>query len=339
MRGVILREPGLLESIETEPPGSAGPGEAVVRVERIGICGTDLHAYRGRQPFFAYPRILGHELGVIVEELGDDVQGIKVGDSCSVEPYMNCGHCRACRQGRTNCCASLECLGVQRDGGMRERILLPAVKLHRSEVLTTEQLALVETLCIGCHAVDRAGVQADDICVVIGVGPIGLAVLQHVQLRGARAIVLDVNAGRLGFCQASFGVTETVDVSATDPVAALSDLTGGEMASIVFDATGNPGSMEAAFDLAGQGARVVLVGLHLGKVSFADPDFHRRELTVLSSRNALPRDFQDVISNMESGKLDVTPWVTHRCSIDDLPSVFPGLITPEAGVLKAVVSV
>ena len=143
MHGVILREPGRLESIETEPPGPPAPGEVVVRVDRVGICGTDMGAFRGRQPFFSYPRILGHELGVIVDELGEGVQGMKVGDRCSVEPYMNCGHCRACRQGRTNCCASLECLGVHCDGGMRERILLPATKLHRSEMLTTEQLALV----------------------------------------------------------------------------------------------------------------------------------------------------------------------------------------------------
>jgi len=338
MHGVILREPGLLESIETEPPGPPAPGEVVVRVDRVGICGTDMGAFRGRQPFFCYPRILGHELGVIVDELGEGVQGMEVGDRCSVEPYMNCGHCRACRQGRTNCCASLECLGVHCDGGMRERIRLPATKLHRSKMLTTEQLALVETLCIGCHAVDRAGVKDDDLCVVIGVGPIGLAVLQHVQLRRARAIVLDVNSGRLDFCRTRFGATETVDVSAADPVAAISDLTGGEMASVVFDATGNPGSMEAAFDLAGQGARIVLVGLHLGRVSFADPDFHRRELTVLSSRNALPGDFCNVISNMESGVLDVRPWVTHRSPIGDLPSVFSEWTTPEAGVLKAVAS-
>jgi 2-desacetyl-2-hydroxyethyl bacteriochlorophyllide A dehydrogenase len=338
MRGVILREPGLLESIETEPPGPLAPGEALVRVESVGICGTDIHAFRGRQPFFNYPRILGHELGVVVEAAPDGGHTIKEGDRCSIEPYLNCGHCRACRQGRTNCCASLQCMGVHCDGGMRERIHVPIEKLHRSEKLPTEQLALVETLCIGCHAVDRAGVQKGDICVVVGVGPIGLAVLQHVQLRGAHAIVLDVNAERLDFCQTGFGVTEIVDVSAAEPVAALSDMTEGEMASVVFDATGNPGSMEKAFDFAGQGARVVMVGLHVENVTFADPDFHRRELTILSSRNALPHDFQSVISNMETGLIDVAPWVTHRCSIGDLPSVFDEWITPEARVTKAVAS-
>ncbi|MEZ5277503.1 MAG: zinc-binding alcohol dehydrogenase family protein [Opitutaceae bacterium] len=338
MFGIILQEPGRLEPIDCEPPEGPSEGEAVVQVERIGICGTDLHAYRGRQPFFTYPRILGHELGVVVEAISGGDHGVGVGDRCSVEPYLNCGHCRACRQGRTNCCASLKVLGVHCDGGMRERIRIPVEKLHRSEKLSTEQLALVETLCIGCHAVDRAGVLSDDVCVIVGVGPIGLAVLQHVQLRGARAIVLDINEGRLTFCRNRFGVAETVDVSSGDPVAVLAELTNGEKASVVFDATGNPGSMDRSFDFAGHGARVVLVGLHLGKVTFADPDFHRRELTILSSRNALPRDFRSVIANMESGVLDVAPWITHRGAIRDLPGDFPHWLEPEAAVLKAMVS-
>ncbi len=338
MHGLQLQEPGLFQATETASPGPPGPGEALVRVERIGICGTDMHAYGGRQPFFTYPRVLGHELGVVIEALGAGAEGLEVGGRCSVEPYLTCGVCRACRQGRTNCCASLQCMGVHCDGGMRERILVPSTKLHRSNSLSLEQLALVETLCIGCHAVQRAGVKEDDVCVVIGVGPIGLAVLQHLQLKGARVIVLDINADRLTFCREGFGVTETIGVSQGDPVEALAAMTDGEMASVVFDATGNPESMDASFDLAGQGARVVLVGLHLGKVSFADPDFHRRELTILASRNALPGDFRSVIENMESGRLDVTPWVTHRCSIDELPAVFPDLLKPESKVLKAVVA-
>lgn len=338
MHGVILKEAGRLEAIECESPGSPGPGEALVRVEKVGICGTDLHAYRGRQPFFTYPRVLGHELGVVVEAVGEGVGNVRVGDRCSVEPYLHCGHCRACRQGRTNCCASLRVLGVHCDGGMRERIRVPSGKLHPSDVLSTEQLALVETLCIGCHAVDRAGVEEADTCVVIGVGPIGLAVLQHVQLRGARVIVLDLNDGRLSICRDRFGVRETISVSAGDPVAALSDLTSGEMGSVVFDATGSPSSMDGSFRFAGQGARVALVGLHLGNVSFADPDFHRRELTILSSRNALPGDFRKVISNMESGALDVSSWITHRGKIQDLPGDFPGWLEPDAAVLKAMVA-
>jgi threonine dehydrogenase-like Zn-dependent dehydrogenase len=215
---------------------------------------------------------------------------------------------------------------------------VPAVKLHRSDVLSLEQLALVETLCIGCHAVDRAGVTEDDVCVVIGVGPIGLAVLQHLQLRDARVVVLDVNPRRLAFCRDAFGVSETVDVSAGNTVETLAEMTDGEMASVVFDASGNPSSMDGCFDLAGQGARIALVGLHLGRVSFADPDFHRRELTVLSSRNALPRDFQSVIANMESGRLDVGPWITHQCPAEALPGEFEGWLEPDAGLLKGVVA-
>src|SRR5947199_4307593 len=179
MQTIVLEKPGSLTLADTAAPTDVPPGHAMVRVRRVGICGTDLHAYRGRQPFFSYPRILGHELGVEVIALGDgDTFGLKKGDRCTVEPYLNCGKCIACRRGKTNCCASLEVLGVHTDGGMRERIRVPVSKLHPSETLTLDQLALIETLGIGAHAVDRAKVEAGEFVLVIGAGPIGLAVMQ-----------------------------------------------------------------------------------------------------------------------------------------------------------------
>src|SRR5688500_1524126 len=160
MKTIILNEPGRFSLTDTLEPRSPAPGEAMVRVHRVGVCGTDLHAYRGRQPFFTYPRILGHELGVEVVEVGENAHGIRPGDRCAVEPYLNCGTCIACRHGKTNCCVELRVLGVHTDGGMREFIAVPVNKLHRSESLSWEQLALVETLGIGAHAVERAGLGA-----------------------------------------------------------------------------------------------------------------------------------------------------------------------------------
>ena len=148
MRGVVLEKPGSFALIETAQPAGPAPDEALVRVHRVGICGTDLHAYRGRQPFFSYPRILGHELGIEIVEIGANEAGLQVGDRCAVEPYLNCGRCIACRRGKTNCCVDLKVLGVHTDGGMRETINVPVSKLHRSRTLTFEQLALVETLGI-----------------------------------------------------------------------------------------------------------------------------------------------------------------------------------------------
>jgi threonine dehydrogenase-like Zn-dependent dehydrogenase len=156
MKTIILDKPGQFQLTETEPPAAPLPGQALVRVRRVGICGTDIHAFKGDQPFFSYPRILGHELGVEVVSVASDVSNLTSGEICAVEPYLNCGVCIACGRGRPNCCVQLKCLGVHTDGGMRELITVPAAKLHPSHTLTLEQLALVETLGIGAHAVERA---------------------------------------------------------------------------------------------------------------------------------------------------------------------------------------
>ena len=174
MQTIVLETPGSFTQVDRPDAPGPGPGEALVSVRRIGICGTDLHAFRGRQPFFQYPRVLGHELGVEVLAVGEGVEAICPGDRCAIEPYLNCGKCIACRHGKTNCCASLQVLGVHTDGGMCERLIVPASKLHKSLTLTLDQLALVETLGIGAHAVDRAALMAGEVVLVIGAGPIGL---------------------------------------------------------------------------------------------------------------------------------------------------------------------
>jgi 2-desacetyl-2-hydroxyethyl bacteriochlorophyllide A dehydrogenase len=336
MKTIILSQPGLFSLTDTSEPRSPATGEAVVRVHRVGICGTDLHAYRGRQPFFSYPRILGHELGVEVVEVGEDQIGIRPGDRCAVEPYLNCGSCVACRRGKTNCCVDLKVLGVHTDGGMRSHLTVPLSKLHRSETLSWEQLALVETLGIGAHAVDRAGLEAGEFALVIGAGPIGLSVTQFAQLAGARVIVLDVNDARLDFCRRQLGVEHTLPAgdAVTDE---LRLLTGGDMPTAVFDATGNPESMRRAFDLVAHGGRLVLVGLCQADISFHDPDFHRREMTLLSSRNSTSRDFQRIIRLLEEGRIDMTPWITHRVGCEAMPEAFPGWLDPASRVVKAVV--
>src|SRR3954465_10215097 len=210
MQALSLQEPNHWQCIEIPEPGKPGPGEALVRVDRVGICGTDLSGYLGKMPFFSYPRIPGHELGVEVLEVGADVGNVQPGDRCAVEPYINCQVCHACTRGRSNCCVKHQTLGVHCDGGLRPFFLVPARKLHISRSLEFEQLALVETLAIGCHAVDRGAPRADESCLVIGAGPIGLATLEFVKLTGARTIVLDVHEGRLDFCRTSMGVAHTL---------------------------------------------------------------------------------------------------------------------------------
>ncbi|HLP07761.1 MAG TPA: zinc-binding alcohol dehydrogenase family protein [Opitutaceae bacterium] len=339
MKTIVLEQPGRLVAATTPAPSAPQTGEALVRVHRIGICGTDIHAYGGRQPFFTYPRILGHELGVEVIAVGSGVDNVRPGDRCAVEPYLNCGRCIACRRGKSNCCSDIRVLGVHVDGGMREQFVLPAAKLHVSTKLSFDQLALVETLGIGAHAVQRAALEPGETVAVIGAGPIGLTVIQFALAAGARVLVLDVNPTRLAFCRDHLGIAAEaiIDTRTADPIARLRELTDGDMPTAVLDATGNPGSMAAAFRFPAHGGRLVFVGLFPGDLTFNDPEFHRRELTLLGSRNSRPEDFRRIIELVEAGRVDTTPWITHRVLFDELPSAFPVLTKPETGVLKAMV--
>lgn len=339
MKMVRLQAPGDLALLETETAEEPLPGEAVVRVGRVGVCGTDIHAFGGRQPFFTYPRVLGHELGVEVVSVGQGVVNVRPGDRCAVEPYINCQKCIACKRGKPNCCSQLRVLGVHVDGGMREEIAVPARKLHPSSTLSLDQLALVETLAIGCHAVERAGLERGEFALVIGAGPIGLSVMQFAAEAGARVVAMDVNAGRLDFCRRALGVPHLVNAGDGPPHAALERITGGDLPTAVFDATGNPRSMAEAFQFPAQGGRLVLVGLFQGDVSFDDPNFHRRELTLLASRNALPADFTRIIGLVGSGRIDTAPWITHRAPLSEVAAAFPSWTRPETGVIKAMIEV
>ena len=340
MKTLVLETPGKLVFADTPHPGAPAAGQALVRVHRIGVCGTDIHAFHGRQPFFSYPRILGHELGGEVVEVGEGVTNVAVGDRCAVEPYMHCGKCVACRRGKPNCCTGLQVLGVHADGGHREEILVPAAKLHPANDLSYEQLALVETLGIGAHAVERAQVAAGETVAVIGAGPIGLAAIQCALAAGARVIVIDFNQDRLAFCRDRLGIaaTDLFDARSADVVAKLKELTDGDLPTAVFDATGNPKSMAAAFEYPAHGGHLVFVGLFPGDVTFNDPNFHRRELTLLASRNALPANFTTLINKVRAGSIDTSPWITHRSSLADTPSVFESWTKPATGVLKAMIS-
>lgn len=338
MRTVVLDEPGHLRATETAPPGAPSAGSALVRVHRVGVCGTDFHAWRGQQPFFTFPRILGHELGVEVVDIGRNERHLVPGSRCAVEPYLNCGTCRACRLNRGNCCERMRVLGVHVDGGMRELIDVPIEKLHPSRTLDVERLALVETISVGHHAVARAGIGEGETVLVVGAGPIGLAAASSARAAGGSVAIADVSQSRLAFAQRALGFDRTVPVGDTDPAPLVRDAFGG-LPSVVIDATGNARSMQNAFNLVAQAGTLVFVGLVQADISFNDPEFHRRELTVLASRNALPSDFAAVIQAMESGALDVSPWITHRAALEDVPAVFPQWTDGAAGVVKAVVTV
>jgi len=338
MKAIQLEQPKQFRRIEVPEAERPREGEALVRVHRIGICGTDYGGYLGKMPFYSYPRIPGHELGVEVLEAGSGVTNVAPGDRCAVEPYMNCGQCHPCRRGNSNCCESLKVLGVMTDGGMRERFVLPARKLHKSSSLSFEQLALVETLAIGCHAVNRGNPQKGDNVLIIGAGPIGLSTMEFVKLSGARTIVLDLNPQRLDFCKKVMGVDETIAVNGSE-LDELKRITGGALAQVVIDATGSNQSMANALNFCGFTGRLVYVGITQQEVSFPHaPVMHRRELTLLASRNALPDDFGRIIGLIEEGRINTKPWITHHAAFDEMIGSFSSWLNPESGVIKAMVA-
>jgi alcohol dehydrogenase len=299
----------------------------LVAVRAIGICGTDTAGYLGKMPFIEYPRILGHELGVEVLAVGEQVTTLQPGDRCAVEPYLYCGQCHACTQGRTNCCETLQVLGVHCDGGMCERLVLPAAHLHRRNALSFDQLALVEMLGIGCHAVHRAGVTRGDSVLIIGAGPIGLTVLEFARIAGARVSILELNATRRAFVQRTY-----------PDVLVLAEAPDEASAQIVFDATGNAASMASALRFARFTGKLVYVGITKEPVPLDDPLFHRRELTLLASRNAVASDFHTILDLIERGSINTDAWISHRATFDELPQAMAAWVQPGSSVVKSMVS-
>lgn len=341
MKALQLEKPELFRVVEIPEPPAPGPGGAVVRVHRVGVCGTDYAGFLGKMPFFSYPRVPGHELGVEVVAVGEGVTNVKPGDRCSIEPYLNCQQCHSCRRGHTNCCQHNQTLGVHCDGGLAPLYAVPARKLHVSRKLSFDQLALVETLAIGCHAVNRGQPQPGENLLVLGAGPIGLSVIEFAKLSGARTIVMDMNPRRLEFVRRVMGVPDTIEVKGDGAeLAALSELTNGDFAEVVIDATGSHKSMSHALNYTSFAGKLVYVGITQQELSFPHaPIMHRRELTLLASRNALAPDFTRIIQLIEDGRIDTAPWITHQASFEDVIGVFPTWLKPETGVIKAVVSI
>ncbi|TWT72118.1 zinc-binding alcohol dehydrogenase family protein [Crateriforma conspicua] len=341
MKALQLSEPKRWEIVDIQAPGKPGPGEAVVKIHRVGVCGTDLGGYLGKFPFFSYPRIPGHELGVEVVAVGEGVKNVSVGQFCAVEPYINCQQCYSCRRGFTNCCEHHQTLGVMCDGGLAEQMTLPARKLHPSGNLTMDQAALVETLAIGCHAVDRSKLQGKENILILGAGPIGLSALEFAKLTGARVIIADLVESRLEFVRQRMGVQDTIQIKGDDSdIEAIGDLTDGQFADVVIDATGHNGSMVRSMEFAAFAGRVVYVGITQQNLDFPHAAFfHRRELNLMASRNALSPDFPRIIRLIDAGIIDTQPWITHHASFNEVPDVFESWTRPETGVIKAVIEV
>lgn len=335
MKTLICNEPGQLSYGTADVP-QAQPGQAIIRIKRIGICGTDLHAYEGTQPFFSYPRILGHELsGELIDTGG--AEGFTVNETVTFIPYYNCQKCIACRNGKPNCCANIKVCGVHTDGGMVEYLQVPARLLVHGEGLTADELALVEPLAIGAHGVRRADVQPGEFVLVIGAGPIGLGIMEFARIAGGNVIAIDFNENRLNFCREKLNVPYTINPKNEDVAARLAEITNGDMPTVVIDATGNQAAINGAFYYMAHGARYVLVGLQKGDLIVSHPEFHKREGTLMSSRNATREDFEHVVNSMKKGLVNPATYITHRVAFEDVIENFESWLDPANGVIKAMV--
>ena len=336
MNSVVCQSPGELALVQRPLP-QAQAGEVLLRIRRIGLCGTDMHIFRGTQPFLEYPRVMGHELSgeVVTAPPGSN---LSPGDQVYVMPYLSCGKCVACRKGKTNCCTNIRVLGVHCDGGMAEYLALPEQFVFPTEGISLDDAAMLEFLAIGAHAVRRGSVAAGQNVLVVGAGPIGMAVAVFARLKGGKVTVLDGRADRLAFCRDALAVEHTVALGEQDK-ANLAEVTGGEYFDVVFDATGNVSAMERGLEFVAHGGTYVLVSIVRDRIGFSDPEFHKRETSLLGSRNATADDFKEVLAAIKAGLVPTGLMNTHRSTLAQFVDVLPNWMDPASGVIKAIVEV
>lgn len=335
MKTLVCVEPGKLEYSTGKKPGLQ-KGHAILKIKRIGICGTDLHAFEGTQPYFNYPRILGHELAGELMAF-DDAPGFQTGDPVTFIPYFNCNKCIACRNGKTNCCTQMKVCGVHVDGGMVEALSVPVSSLLHGDGLSFDELALVEPLSISAHGIRRASIKQGEFVLVIGAGPIGLGTMEFARIAGAKVIALDINEQRLRFCEDKLNVAHALNALASDVTEQLKEITNGDMPTVVIDASGSLRAINNAFQYMAHGAKYVLIGLQKDYISFSHPEFHKREGTLMSSRNATRQDFEYVIASIKKGEVQPTTYITHRVAFDDVATEFESWLNPGNAVIKAIV--
>lgn len=308
--------------------------QVLLKVAAVGICGTDIHAFGGNQPFFSYPRILGHEASGIIADIGSKVSQWKVGQRVALIPYVSCGECDACRSGRTNCCEKISVIGVHEDGAFSEYLAAPARNiLAIDDQVDDITAALIEPFAISAHAVRRAEIKAGNDVLIVGAGPIGLGAAAIAAADGANVAIADTSAERREH------IKTQLKLPAFNPIdEKVENFFNGKLPLIVIDATGNQKAMNNDVNLIRHGGRIVFVGLFKGDFSIHDPDFHKKETTLLGSRNATPEDFEKVQSLMAQGKLSASMMLTHTFKFDQLAEVFEEQVVNNKDLIKSVVT-
>lgn len=322
----VCTAPGQFEVVTRDLPQAAPEGWVLVDTAAAGICGTDYHIFEGKHPFLDYPRVIGHELS---GHIAADAPGWAKGQLVVINPYVSCGTCHACKRGKPNCCMAIGVLGVHRDGGMCTRFAVPSGKLYPADGLTPRQAAMVEFLAIGAHAVARSEVGQGDLALITGAGPIGLGTALFARLAGATVHLLDASATRLAAVQTGFGFDSIFQPNQTLPAPDGYD--------VVFDATGNTRAIEASFANVAHGGTYVLVSVVKDQISFSDPEFHKREMRLIGSRNALKADFETVMAALRDGRIDASKLESEVLRLDALPTRFPELVANRDAIIKVIV--
>lgn len=335
MKALLCDEPGRLSLVDRPRPARVD-GEVLVCIRHVGICGTDFHIFGGKHPFLDYPRVMGHELSGTVEDPGDS--GLTAGQPVYIVPYLSCGTCAACRKGLTNACQNIRVLGVHCDGGMAEFLSVPAQNVIPTGDIALADAAMIEFLAIGAHGIRRGAVSDADRVLVTGSGPIGMSAVLFAKARGAHVTVMDMRADRLGFARDQLGA-DAVLLADAGAEAEAARMTGGDGFDVVVDATGTAAPIERGFGFLAHGARYVLLSVVRENISFSDPEFHKREATLLASRNALAEDFAEVVRQMQAGRIPTRALNTHRGTLADAAALIPDWARPEAGVIKAILDV
>lgn len=336
MKSVICRQPGLLEPFAQQEPAELQPGWVLLDIRYVGICGTDYHIFEGKHPFLEYPRIIGHELsGTIANANG--VDAFKVGDKVVVNPYLVCGKCHACRRGKPNCCEAIQVLGVHRDGGLCERLAVPAANLVAADGLSLRDAAMVEFLAVGAHAVRRAGTRQGT-ALVVGAGPIGLGVAIFAGIAGLDVAIADLSAERIVQARSIVGDVPAIVIDSESAARQVRQLQPSGF-DVVFDATGNGQSIMAGFQHVAHGGTYVLVSVVKDDITFSDPEFHKREMSLVGSRNATSEDFAHVVASIAAGRVPMDLLATHETTLELVSQDLPRWSHDKRGLVKALVRI
>lgn len=335
MRALVIDRPGEARVIEMERP-VADPLEATMRVRRLGLCGSDLSTYLGKNPMVTYPRIPGHEVGATLEHVPANDLGLVEGMNVTMSPYTSCGKCSSCRQGRFNACRDNHTLGVQRDGALMDYISMPVAKLYAAP-LPLEELALVEPLTVGCHAVARGLVTAKDTVAVYGCGGVGLGAVAAAAFRDARVVAIDIDDKKLAIAK-NAGARDLINSTRDDVHARLQEITGGHGPDVIIEAIGRPDTYRAAVEQVCFAGRVVYIGYAKDNVSFETRLFVQKELDIRGSRNALPEDFKEVIRMFEQKRFPTAEAISATVPLDEAPAILRAWSENPAAYTKIMIS-